>query len=282
MVPIITAIINYSGWRSSYPVLAAMIFVLLVVLPGFLVVNKPEDMGQFPDGIQAVEKNESTTNKQNLNGTPVDFTAAEAIRTSAFWYLTILATTFMIGIQGFMLHQMVFLDDINIPKVIASIACGLFVGVSAIGRLGTGFLGIRYPTKPLAIIAMLLLMLGLSIVLWAKTLPIVFLHNVLIGLGLGGTFAAIMNLMPLYFGKTYYPQIIGFALPFSTVPGSIGSPLTGWIRDVTGSYKLAWELAILILAIGFISLILARPPVHPSVSDKRTNSIPDEELSVNA
>ena len=175
--------------------------------------------------------------------------------------------------QGFMLHQVAFLIDIKISSAVAATAYSLFVGVSTVGRLGMGFLGIRYPTKPLAIIAMLLLISGMTILLWAKTLPIIFLYNALIGLGVGGTYVAIMNLMPLYFGKTHYPQIIGFALPFSTILGSIGSPLTGWIRDITGSYRSAWELAILILAIGLVSLILARPPVHPSIRGNRANSI---------
>ena len=271
MVSRIMAMINRFGWRNAYLLLAAMIFVLLVVLPSFLVVNKPEDLGQVPDGIQA-EKKDSSPDKQNLYGTPVDFTAAEAIRTPTFWHLTILATTFFIGIQGFMLHQVAFLLDINISSAVAATAYSLFVGVSAVGRLGMGFLGIRYPSRPLAIMAMLLLILGMAIILWAKTLPVILLYNVLIGLGLGGTYVAIMNLIPLYFGKTHYPQIVGFALPFSTVLGSLGSPVTGWIRDSTGSYQSAWELAIVILAIGLVSLILARPPVHPSRRENRADS----------
>ena len=120
MVSFIMAMINRFGWRNAYLLIAAMIFVLLVVLPSFLVVNKPEDLGQVPDGIQAEDKKDSSPNKQNLYGTPVDFTAAEAIRTSAFWYLTILATTFMIGMQGFMLHQVAFLLDINISSAVAA------------------------------------------------------------------------------------------------------------------------------------------------------------------
>jgi MFS family permease len=107
----------------------------------------------------------------------------------------------------------------------------------------------------------------------AKTLPIIIAYNALIGLGVGGTYVAIMNLIPLYFGKTDYPKIIAFALPFSTIIGRVGSPLAGWIRDVSGSYKSAWELAILILAIGLVSLILARPPVHPSTRVHRAVSI---------
>jgi MFS family permease len=248
-----------------------MIFLLLVILPSLLVVNKPEDLGQVPDGIQTDAGKGLSPNRRDLYGTPVDFTAAEAIRTPAFWYLTILATTFMMGIQGFMLHQVAYLLDINISSAVAATVYSLFVGVSTTGRLGMGFLGIRFPTKSLAILAMLLLISGMTILLWAKTLPIILLYNSLIGLGLGGTYVAIMNLMPLYFGKTYYPQIIGFALPFSTVIGSVGSPLTGWIRDTTGSYRSAWELAILILTIGLISLILARPPVHPSLRETRAS-----------
>jgi MFS family permease len=273
MVPFFMSMINRFGWPITYLLIAAMVLVLLVILPSLLVVNKPEDLGQVPDGISADDKKDSWTNKQKLYGTPVDFTAGEAIRTSAFWYLTILATTFMFGVQGFMLHQVAFLIDIKISSAIASIAYGFFVGVSTAGRLAMGFLGIRYPTKPMAIIAMLLMISGLTILLWAKTLPIIFLYNAFIGLGVGGAYVAIMNLIPLYFGKTHYPKIFGFALPFSTVLGSIGSPLTGWIYDSTGSYRLAWELAIFILAIGLISLILARPPVHPSLRKNQAASL---------
>jgi MFS family permease len=281
MFPLITAMINRLGWRNVYFLLAGMIFVLLVVLPGFLVVNKPEELGQTPDGFQSAGKKDLSPNKQNLYGTPVEFTAAEAIRTSTFWYLTILATTFMMGIQGFLVHQMAFLEDINIPKAVGSIAYGVFVGVSAIGRLAMGFLGIRHPTKPLAVLSMLLLIAGLTILLWAKTLPVVFLYNIVIGLGFGGTYVAIMNLIPLYFGMAHYPKIIGFALPFYAVLGSFGSPITGWIRDTTGSYKSAWELAILILAVGFIAIMLARPPLHPSLR-KPAASDSDEKIPVKA
>jgi len=264
MVSFIMALINRFGWRSAYLVIAALILLLLVLLPARLLVNRPEDVGQAPDGVPAGDAPAAAPERQKLYGTPVDFTAGEAIRTPAFWYLTVLATAFMMGIQGFMLHQVAFLLDIRISSAVAAGAYSLFVGVSAAGRLGMGFLGTRYPTRPLATLSMLLMISGMVILLQAETVPVIFLYNTLIGLGLGGTYVAIMNLMPLYFGRTHYPRIMGIALPFSTILGSTGSPLAGWIRDVTGSYRGAWELAILILAIGLAALLLARPPVHPS------------------
>jgi MFS family permease len=275
MVSFIMAMINRFGWRNAYLLIASIVFVLLVIMPGLLVINKPEDLGQVPDGVLTGDKKDSSPNKQKLYGTPVDFTAAEAIRTPAFWYLTILATTFMFGLQGFLLHQVAFLLDIKISSAVAAAVYSLFVGISTVGRLGMGFLGIRYPTKPLAILSMLLLITGMTILLWAKTLPLIILCNCYMGLGMGGTYVATMNLMPLYFGKTNYPKIIGFAMPFFAILGSLGSPLTGWIHDVTGSYMQAWKLAILILAIGLVSLILARPPVHPSIGKSQANPISD-------
>jgi MFS family permease len=272
-VPLIMSMINRFGWRSAYLLIAAMVLGLLVILPGFLVVNKPEDLGQVPDGIQNRDKTDLSSSRKKLHGTPVDFTAGEALKTRAFWYLTIFGTTFMIGLQGFMLHQLAFLHDINISSAAAAAAYGLFVGVSAAGRLGMGFLGIRFPTKPLAILSMFLLILGMTIVLWAKTLPMILLYNLLIGIGMGASYVAIMNLMPLYFGRTHYPKIMGYAMPFITILGSLGSPLTGRIRDIAGSYMPAWKLAILILTIGLVSLILARPPMHPSIRGNRANSI---------
>jgi len=62
----------------------------------------------------------------------------------------------------------------------------------------------------------------------------IFLYNTLIGIGLGGAYVAMMTFMPLYFGRSHYPKIMGLAQPFSTIPGSIGSPRTGAIRDIAG------------------------------------------------
>jgi MFS transporter, OFA family, oxalate/formate antiporter len=274
MVRFIMSMINRFGWRNTYLLIAAMVLGLLVILPALLVVNKPEDMGQVPDGIGTRDKINASASRNTPAGAPADFTASEALKTPAFWCLTVYGTAFMVGLQGFMLHNVAFLIDIKIAPAAAATAYSVFVAVSTIGRLGMGFLGIKYPTRPLGILAMLCMVAGMTMVLWGKTMPMIYACNSLIGFGMGGTYVALMNLMPLYFGRTHYPRIMGYAMPFITIIGSLGSPLTGRILDVTGSYMLAWKLAILILMIGLVSLIFAHPPVHPSVKERRVDSIP--------
>jgi MFS family permease len=95
----------------------------------------------------------------------------------------------------------------------------------------------------------------------------VFVYTAVLGIGLGSSLVAVMNLIPVYFGKAHYPKIMGYMKPFITIIGSIGSPIAGRIRDVTGTYTLAWKLSILILITSLILLILAKPPVHPTLRE---------------
>jgi MFS family permease len=147
----------------------------------------------------------------------------------------------------------------------AGAAYSTFVGVSVIGRLAIGFLGLKYHMRYLSIIGMVVLIAGMTLVLWTKTLSMVFVYCIIVGIGTGATIVAVMNLFPLYFGRTHYPRIMGYTMPFLTIIGGLGSPLTGWIFDVTGSYALAWRIADIVLVLGLIFLILARPPIHPTL-----------------
>jgi MFS family permease len=265
MVSFLMALINRFGWRHAYLVIAALILLLLVILPLLLVKNRPEDLGQVPDGIAEQREIAAGPSTSRLYSTPVDFTPAEALRTPAFWFLIVFGTAQMVGLQGFMQHQIAFLIDIGISSSMAAAAYSVFIGVSVVGRLGLGFLGLKYPTRNLAILSMALLVSGMAIILWARTLPMVMLCNSIVGIGMGASVVAMMNIMPLYFGRTHYPKIMGYAIPFLTIIGSFGSPATGWIRDTTGSYMLAWQLSICVLILGLLSLMMARMPVHPTL-----------------
>jgi MFS family permease len=271
MIPVAMNLIHKLGWRSTYLVIAGSTLLFLVLLPAVLVKNKPEDLGQLPDGIREQDTNALPAEDKNMFSTPVDFTAAEAVRSPALWFLTAFGTMHMFALQGLLVHQVAFLKDIGIASGTASIAAGFFTGISTVGRLGLGFLGLKYRMRTLAFLSMFLLIVGMGLLLFTKSLLMVFAYATLVGIGMGATLVAVMNFIPLYFGKTHYPKIVGYTVPFITVIGSFGAPLAGWIYDTTGSYTRAWQLAILCLLISLIFLLLARPPVHPSLRKEKTD-----------
>jgi len=48
-------LINHVGWRQTYLVFSAVILVLGVIIPSIIIRNRPEDLGQAPDGIAGTD-----------------------------------------------------------------------------------------------------------------------------------------------------------------------------------------------------------------------------------
>ena len=266
--PAITAMIQSYGWRSAFLIISFIVLVLGVVIPSILVRNKPEDIGQIPDGYSAepVEAGRPVRKTGPTYRTPVDFTNVEAVKTRCLWLLIGYYTLNMLVVNAIMLHQINYLVvNMGIDQMVASWALGLMSCIMAFSQLGTGFLGMRFSMHKIAVTAEIIKIIGIVILVTTDSLSLVFLYMVVLGLSFGGFIVAMMNLIPNYFGVTYYPKIMGFIRIFWAFIGGLGGPIAGFVFDETGSYLPAYKGAIPIAVIGLLCLILARPPVHPSL-----------------
>lgn len=269
--PALMSLIHTVGWRRSYMIIAALTFFLCVVLPGILIRNKPEDLGQVPDGPASAKpgKQEKADNRYNkLYRTPVDFTAREAMRTRCLWLLVAYGTLQFFVSGGLMTHQITFLFDIGIAPNTAAIAAGLLGAVMSISQLGIGFLGLRFRMHSLAVISMLIAILGFVVLIFTRSLPLVFTYSAILGIAFGIQSIAMGNLFPDYFGRSEFPKIMGFTSPITLIVSGFGAPITGFIRDATGSYIPAFQLSLGILIVAFFCILFAKPPMHPSLKAK--------------
>ena len=243
-------------------------FIFCVVLPGLFIINKPEDLGQVPDGpLSKKDKREKTEGQQNkhLYKTPVDFTAKEALRTRALWLLVGYGALSMLVAMGAGTHIIAFQFDIGISAITAAFVGSIFSAVMGIGQLGVGFLGLRIKMHHLAVCSGIIAVVGFSMLLFAKSLPLMIAYAILFGIGSGIQFIAIGNLFPDYFGRSEFPKIMGYTMPFNTFISSIGAPIVGHIRDATGSYLPAFRICFVLLVVAFFCILFAKPPVHSSL-----------------
>jgi len=269
--PLLMSVINRVGWRKSYIFIAVITLVFCALVPGLLVKNKPEDIGQVPDGPVSQKDEKSKARKdlyKNLYKTSVDFTAKEALRTRALWMLTIYGTLQFFCINALMPHQIAFLFDLGISPNTAALAAGVLTAVMSISSLGIGFLGLRFNMRSLAIASSLIGVVGFGTIMVARSLTLVIAYCVILGIGFGIQGIAMGNLFPDYFGRSEFPKIMGFTTPVTTIGSSLGAPIAGFIRDATGSYLPAFQVCLVMLALGFVCIILAKPPLHPSLKPK--------------
>jgi MFS family permease len=266
--PSLMWLIETIGWRHTYLIIAAAALIFCVVLPGLLIINKPEDLGQVPDG-PASSKHETAKSDgekhKNLYKTPVDFTAKEALRTRALWLLVAYGALGMLVAMGAGTHIIEFQFDIGISAITAAFVGSIFSAVMGIGQLGVGFLGLRIKMHYLAVCSMFIAVVGFSMLLFAKSLPLMITYAIIFGIGSSVQFTAIGILFPDYFGTSEFPKILGYTMPFNTIISSLGAPVAGYIRDATGSYIPAFRIFLVLLIIAFFCILFAKPPMHPSL-----------------
>jgi len=265
-MPALMALIQRIGWRNTYLVIAVAVLVCCIILPALFLVNKPEDLGQVPDGpVKANIENEEQGNIYHSYRTPVDFTAKEAMRTKTLWLLVAYNTFQMLAMGGLMTHQIAFLYDIGISPGYAAMAGGVMTGVMSFSQLMIGIMGLRFNIHSMAVGSMLLTITGMTILLFTKNMTMVLAYSILFGTGFGIQGIALGTLFPNYFGMKEFPKIMGYMMPFSTIVGSLGAPAAGFIRDSMGSYIPAFEISLAMLILAFFCIFFARPPLHPSL-----------------
>jgi MFS family permease len=279
--PSMMALINAVGWRNTYLILAAAAFVFCVILPALFIKNKPEDIGQVPDGPVSAKPEMAKSGRlphKNLYKTPVDFTAREALRTPALWLLVAYGALRFFVAFGILAHIIAFQFDIGISATAAGLIQGVFSAVMGISQLGIGFLGLRFKMHTLVIIAAFLGVAGFSVLLFAHSVPLMLLYSVIYGISAGIGSVAVGNLFPDYFGRTEFPKIMGYTMPFNTFISGFGAPFTGYIRDLTGSYMPAFKILLAMLVLSFFCILFAKPPLHPSLKGKAEEEKIDVQL----
>jgi MFS family permease len=271
--PTLMALANTIGWRKTYLIISALVFLFCTLAPALFLKNKPENLGQVPDGpnFTSIEKGKADGSMyKNLYRTPVDFTVKEALRTRTMWLLVTFFTLQFLTMNALITNQIPYLIDIGIPRTMAAMAGGVMSAFMGISSLGVGFLGLRFKMHALAVSSIIIGIAGYIIILFARSFEVVLVYNVILGLGFGIQSIAMGNLFPDYFGRSEFPKIMSYSMPFTTIVGSLGAPLAGYVRDKTHSFMLAFQVSLVLLVIAFLCIIFAKPPVHPSLKETRT------------
>ena len=269
LIPILMKFIDTIGWRSAYLISAATLFMTGCILAGLFLRDKPEDMGQVPDGIvdSEPEELENSAPTSNIYRTPVEFTAKEAFKTRTMWFFMIFFILFMFTANAKLTHAAAFYLDVGLTAGQVGLFVGLASGIMVFSQLVTGVLGLKIEMHRLAIYGFVLVVIGMIVLVYANSITMILIYTVLTYIGTGANILAMMNLLANYYGAKNFPVILGYFAPCWSIPASLGPPFAGYIRDTMGSYVPAWKCFVVLLIIALICLFFAKPPKHWSLKE---------------
>jgi len=254
--PLSSLLITAYGWRTAY-LLTGLVAGALAGLAAWLLARSPAQMGLQPDGEAT-----ATTGTAVRQPAVHDCTVREALRTREFAWLyaaMVLATT---PVFLALAHIVAYAQDAGMELAEASLALvGMGIG-SIVGRLLLSPLGDRLGRRRSYALTMAV-MAALSL-LWLVA-PLVELWSLLpwtiaFGSAYGAFVALSPTLMADYFGTAHVSGTIGVFYTGAGVGSFVGPWLGGILFDLTGSYRPAILVAVVLAALATVAVLEAREP----------------------
>lgn len=261
--PLLVKIIDFSGnWRMGW-VAVTIAVCAAAIMTAFGVVNKPEDIGQHPDGVDTdTPDTVSSTDarESRVYQSKISWSARNAVKTRSWWLLVLGSIAFLAPFNIAMGHGVVHLLDLGHSKALASFSVGLIVVCSIVGRLLGGWLGDRLEPRFIWSFALALMFFGMLLLMNATNAAMIYFYAATLGIGMGASYVCMITLVGNYFGVNSYAQIMGFLYPAATLLAALSPILAGIVYDRIGSYEIAFYCAMLIALLGTVLMPVATPP----------------------
>jgi MFS family permease len=238
MVPLIVHIIDVSGWRTTLIILGLGMWILGIPL-SFVIRNRPEQYGYFPDGISLSDRMPNLEN-QDMGVKAVEIGFKEALKKRSFLYLNIVEAIRMMIIAAVVIHVMPYLSSLGLPRVTAGLVAGAIPLSSIIGRFGFGWLGDVFDKGYVMAWTFCIISLGMLAFCYVQVIWVVFVFLFLFAPGYGGGIVLRAAILREYFGRNSFGKMIGITMGSASIGGIIGPIVAGWAFDTFESYHLIW------------------------------------------
>lgn len=256
-------LISLLAWRYAYVALAAV--MLLVWLPFSLVFRyRPEDKGLRAYGSTDQRDSHKVAAGSDVVGDAAthEWTLKRALGDYRLWFL-LLSNFLYWGVGSYLVlaHQVKFAGDVGYSSAFATSVFALF-GVCMVAGQLSGSISDWIGREAAMTIASLLAMGGLAALLMVNdtTRPwLLYIYAVCLGLGNGlNVPTVIAGTADIFYGR-HFGAIAGSLLAAMGVGAAIGPWLGGYVHDITGSYTIAFGIAMACFGLACVTFWIAAP-----------------------
>lgn len=268
-VPLVILMLEAVGWRTT--AFLSGVLVLVVGLPLVqLIRHRPQDHGEVPDGTLAPAAASSVAEPPRR-----DFTVREALRTSAFWLVSVGHALSLLTVSAVMVHLVPHLTEgLDYSLAEAGIVVAMLTAFQLLGQLSGGYLGDRLDKRIICAWCLVAHAAGLLVLTYADSFAMVFAFTALHGLGWGTRGPLMVALRADYFGATSFGTIMGFSSLIVMLGMASGPIFAGIMADIYGNYELGLSVLAGLSFLGSICFLAAPSSRQPLIPKVRGGSMP--------
>jgi MFS family permease len=252
-------LLQHFGWRTGYVGLGCAIIVLAFI-PVAVFFGEPEEMRRTRE----LGRVKGSAGRAAIPG--MEF--SEAVKTPAYWAITIATFLGLTVINGSLMHLVPLLTDRGVSMVAATGALSA-AGLALIGgRLLSGYLLDKIFASYIAILFLITPMVGIAILGYGvgRVGPVV--GTILLGISVGAEFDLMAFIISRYFGVRSFGALYGLLMMFVNFANAAGSSLMGWCFQIKHSYKPMFVVFEFLLVVAIVLMAYLGPYRYPAVKRK--------------
>ena len=257
-VPMLAYGLEHFGWRTI-AVTTGFVAIFLGIPLVQNIRHRPEEKGEVVDGKITVKH---FNNRVETNNKIVSLSWQNALRTRAFWFISVGHAIALLSVSTVLVHL--------IPHLTKKLGMGLteagmvFSTVSISQILGLscgGYLGDRFSKRIICFYCMIFHGSGMLVLAFFDTYPMLLLFSVLHGIAWGIRGPQMVAIRADYFGTISFGKILGISSMVVMFGTMVGPIICGLVVDHYGTYQNAFISIGLISYIGALFFYFARKPI---------------------
>jgi MFS transporter, OFA family, oxalate/formate antiporter len=260
---VVVRMIDSVGWRETYMILGASIWILVIPPALLLLRNRPEELGLRMDG-DPPDAEPGPLRAIAAGGHPEQreptLTLRHAVRTRAYWTLAavfflspLIGTALLFEMQPLLLARGMTLAD-------AAIAVSAWTATMGLMALPAGFLTDRLRPGRLLAAGMGLIGLGAILIMLAWQPLVAAAATVALGAGHSVTATCSSATLARYFGRAHHGAIRSSTMRIGVIGTGLGPVVTGLSVRYAGGYNTAMLTMAAMCVPVLILCLWLRPP----------------------
>ena len=249
-------------WRSGW--LAGSAFVLLGLICTLFLVNKPEDIGQYPDGLSPDEikaASDRNTGKMKIHKTGDIWGVKEALKTRTFWFYVFLSSAYLMALTFIASHGILDFLDRGFSEMKAPLIFSMVLLGSAIIRFPVGMLGDKIEPRHIINASFGIMTIMLFLIWKNQSIEMIMVAGFVFGACYGTNLIMFPTLLGNYYGPDAFAGINGVMGPLFVIFTAFLPVCSGYIFESIGNYDPVYIFLVCLLVISFGISFFMKPPM---------------------